>query len=57
MLNQITIRTFAYRHEAEPLWAFLEASGIEAFVTSDDCGTWDPALSLVQGVRIVCTGT
>ena len=50
MPNQITLRTFAYRHEAEPLRAFLDASGIETFVTSDDEGAWNPALSLVRGV-------
>ncbi|MFA6471384.1 MAG: DUF2007 domain-containing protein [Candidatus Latescibacterota bacterium] len=52
MSNQITIRIFNYRHEAEPLRSFLESSGIKAFVNSDDCGSWDPALSLVQGVRL-----
>lgn len=52
MPNHITLRTFASRHEAEPLRAFLAASGIETFITSDDEGAWNPALSLVRGVHL-----
>jgi hypothetical protein len=52
MPNQITLRTFAYRHEAEPLRSFLEAYGVEAFVSSDDGGAWDPALGFTRDVRL-----
>ncbi len=52
MARPVTLRTFNYRHEAEPLRAFLEASGIEAFVGSDDCGSLDPALGLVRGIQL-----
>jgi hypothetical protein len=49
MADIVVLRTFSYRHEAEPLRSFLEASGIEAFVGSDDCAALDPALGMVRG--------
>ncbi len=52
MPELVVIRRLNYRHEAEVIRSVLEASGIEALVTSDDCGSVDPALSLVWGANI-----
>lgn len=53
MPDQVVVRTFSYRHEAEVARSFLEGHGIEASVTSDDCGSVDPALGLVRGVHLL----
>ena len=49
MRDRVVFRKFNYRHEAEIVRELLEANGIEAFVTSNDCGALDPALQLAQG--------
>ncbi len=52
-MHDVTIlRRFSYRHEAEVVRSVLEASGIVAFVTSDDCGSVDPALGMVRGACV-----
>jgi len=53
MPDQIVVRRFSYRHEAEVARSFLDGHGIEAWVTSDDCGAVDPALGLVRGACLV----
>jgi len=53
MANHVVVRTFSYRHEAEVARSFLDGHGIEAWVTSDDCGSVDPALGLVRGACLV----
>jgi hypothetical protein len=55
MSDQVVIRRFSYRHEAEVARSFLDGHGIEAWVTSDDCGAVDPALGLVRGACLVVT--
>lgn len=52
MADVVVIRRFSYRHEAELVRSVLEAGGVGAFVTSDDCGAVDPALGLVRGVCV-----
>jgi hypothetical protein len=49
MTGTVVLRRFSYRHEAEVARSFLDGHGIEAWVTSDDCGSVDPALGLVRG--------
>jgi len=56
MHDQIVVRTFSYRHEAEVARSFLDGHGIEAWVTSDDCGSVDPALGLMRGACLVVAG-
>lgn len=53
MDKKVAIKSFNYRHEAEPLRKLLESSGIDVFVTSDDCGTVYPALALAGGVYLM----
>jgi len=52
MPDVVVIRRFSYRHEAEVVRSVLDASGVVAFVTSDDCGSVDPALGLVRGACV-----
>jgi hypothetical protein len=56
MLDQVVVRRFSYRHEAEVARSFLDGHGVEAWVTSDDCGSVDPALGLVRGACLVVAG-
>jgi hypothetical protein len=56
MSGQVVVRKFSYRHEAEVARSFLDGHGIEAWVTSDDCGSVDPALGLVRGACLVVAG-
>jgi len=56
MPDQIVVQRFSYRHEAEVARSFLDGHGIEAWVTSDDCGSVDPALGLVRGACLVVAG-
>jgi hypothetical protein len=53
MEGRIILRTFYYRHEAEFFKSLLEANGIESFIVSDDCGSWDPALGFARGVHLM----
>ena len=53
MAQPVVLREFSYRAEAEIVREFLEANGIEAFVTSDDCGSVDPALQFARGVQLM----
>ena len=53
MTDAVVLRRFSYRHEAEVARSFLDGHGIEAWVTSDDCGAVDPALGLVRGACLV----
>jgi hypothetical protein len=53
MTGTVVLRRFSYRHEAEIARSFLDGHGIEAWVTSDDCGSVDPALGLVRGACLV----
>ncbi|MDP2917974.1 MAG: DUF2007 domain-containing protein [bacterium] len=49
MAEFIPIKNYSNREEAELEKGLLEANGIKAFVTSDDCGTMDPALRWGSG--------
>ena len=49
----ITIRTFAYRHEAELAKSALEASGIAAVVFADDGGRQEANLQFAQGTKLM----
>ena len=53
MSEKVVVRRFSYRHEAEVAHSFLDGHGIEAWVTSDDCGSVQPALGLVRGACLV----
>jgi len=53
MTDTVVLRRYNYRHEAEVARSFLDGHGIEAWVTSDDCGSVDPALGLVRGACLV----
>ena len=52
MSERTILRRFSYRHEAEIVRSALEGIGIDAIVTSDDCGSVDPALGLVRGACV-----
>lgn len=53
MAEPVVIREFSSRNEAEFLREVLEASGIQAFISSDDCGAEGPSLQLSQGARLL----
>ena len=53
MTGTVVLRRYSYRHEAEVARSFLDGHGIGAWVTSDDCGSVDPALGLVRGACLV----
>jgi hypothetical protein len=53
MTGTVVLRRFSYRHEAEVALSLLDGHGIEAWVTSDDCGSVDPALGLVRGACLI----
>ncbi len=56
MSQRILCREFNSRSEAEIVRELLLANGIESFVTSDDCGAVDPALSFARGVQLYVAG-
>ena len=56
MRDRVVVRRFSYRHEAEVARSFLDGHGVEAWVTSDDCGSVDPALGLVRGACLMVAG-
>lgn len=43
------LRTFMVRHEGELAKGALEARGLQVILTSDDCGSADPALGFATG--------
>ncbi len=52
MSEYVQLTSVAQRCLAAPLVAFLADQGIEARVSSDDCGGVDPALAFALGVGI-----
>ena len=53
MPDQVAIRTFSYRHEADFWRSVLEAHGIAAVVSADDAGAIHPAMALASGVHVL----
>jgi len=53
MSQRVVLREFSSRGDAEIVRELLLGSGIEAFVTSDDCGSVDPALSFGRGIQLL----
>ena len=52
MAQPVILREFISHAEAEVVREFLVANGVEAFLASDDCGSMDPAFTLVRGVQL-----
>jgi hypothetical protein len=52
MSQRVLCREFNSRGEAEIVHELLLANGIESFVSSDDCGSVDPALAFARGVQL-----
>jgi hypothetical protein len=52
MSRRVLCREFNSRGEAEIVRELLLANGVESFVSSDDCGSVDPALSYARGVQL-----
>lgn len=52
-VDWVKIYTFTARYEADLAQGLLEANDIEAVTFSDDCGSVDPALTYVLGVRLM----
>ena len=52
MARRVLCREFNTRGEAEIVRELLLSNGVEAFVSSDDCGSVDPALSFARGVQL-----
>ena len=50
---QICIATFADEMGAEVARMSLEASGIPAFVSKDDCGGMQPHLKMITAIRLM----
>jgi hypothetical protein len=53
MSELISVRTFRDRPEAEVAKAKLASAGIEAVVSADDAGGWQPGQPFVRGVRLL----
>jgi hypothetical protein len=53
MNERVVLREFSSRTDAEIVRELLEANGIEGFVTSDDCGSVDPALQFARGALLL----
>lgn len=49
----VCVAVFSSEQEAELARMRLEAGGIPAIVSADDCGSWDPWLQLSSGVRLM----
>jgi hypothetical protein len=49
----VTIRSFDNEVEAEFARANLESAGIESFLSGDDCGGMRPALTFVNGIKLI----
>ena len=52
MGRRVLCGEFSSRGEAEIVRELLLASGIDSFVSSDDCGSVDPALAFARGVQL-----
>lgn len=52
MKSRVLCREFNTRGEAEIVRELLLTNGIQSFVSSDDCGSVDPALSFARGVQL-----
>ena len=52
MSKRVLCREFNSRGEAAIVRELLFSNGIEAYVSSDDCGSVDPALSFARGVQL-----
>ena len=53
MAEQVLLTTVPSRPEAEVLRSALAAAGIDSLISSDDCGSVDPALAFVRGVQVL----
>lgn len=53
MSELIAVRSFRDRFEAEAAQARLAAAGIDALVTADDAGGWQPGQPFIRGVRLL----
>jgi hypothetical protein len=53
MEQQIAIREFASRTEAELVRGRLESAGISAWLATDDAGGLYPSFDLTAGVRVM----
>ena len=51
--EQICLATFADEMSAEVARMSLEASGIPAFVSTDDCGGMQPHLKMITAIRLM----
>lgn len=49
----VTIHSFDNEIEAEFAKAKLESAGIQCFLSGDDCGGMRPALSFVNGIKLI----
>ncbi len=56
MSRRVLCGEFSSRGEAEIVRELLLANGIESFVSSDDCGSVDPALAFARGVQLYVSG-
>jgi Putative prokaryotic signal transducing protein len=49
----ITIHSFDNQIEAEFAKTKLESAGIQCFLSGDDCGGMRPALTFVNGIKLI----
>ncbi len=52
-IDWVDITSFTDRYEADLAQGLLEANDIEAFTTSDDCGSVYPSMTFVHGIRLM----
>lgn len=51
--DPVVVARYSYRHEAEFAKSYLDASGIDADVDSDDANGFEVALSFSNSVRLL----
>ncbi len=49
----VCVSTYPSEVEAEMARLHLEANGVLSFISTDDCGSWEPWLQLCKGVRLM----
>lgn len=52
MDGMVIVREFLYEHEAEMAKGILATEGIDAIVSSDDCGGLRPDIGFASGIRL-----
>ena len=56
-MSSVTVAIVGSRTEAELIAGMLRNSGVEAAVSADDAGGWDPQLQIGSGVQVLVSAS